>query len=357
MINIISPINTLGYGIVGINLVKSLSRKTDVALKVIGSPSLSSEEDEQYIQKAFDNGHFPDWEAPCIRIWHQHDMSEFVGRGEKIGFPIFELDRFKPIEKHHLSYLDKIFVCSEWAKKIVCEQVGRDEKDVKVIPLGVDPHIFRPSTIDKQENNATIFFNCGKWEVRKGHDVLIKAFNRAFSSEDNVELWMMCDNPFYTEQESADWENVYKSSPLGDKVSLINRVQTTKEVYNIMSLVDCGVFPSRAEGWNLELLELMACGKHVIATDFSAHTEFCSKDNAYLVSIDKTEKAFDGKWFDGKTGNWAHIGDDQINQIADHMKNIHELKQSGSLGINNGGLEAAGRFTWDNSAVKILENV
>ena len=89
----------------------------------------------------------------------------------------------------------------------------------------------------------------------------------------------------------------------------------------------------------------------------SAHTEFCSKDNAYLVSIDKTEKAFDGKWFDGKTGNWAHIGDDQINQIADHMKNVHELKQSGSLGVNNGGLEAAGRFTWDNSAVKILENV
>ena len=49
MINIISPINTLGYGIVGINLVKSLSRKTDVALKVIGSPSLSSEEDEQSV--------------------------------------------------------------------------------------------------------------------------------------------------------------------------------------------------------------------------------------------------------------------------------------------------------------------
>ena len=52
-----------------------------------------------------------------------------------------------------------------------------------------------------------------------------------------------------------------------------------------MSQVDCGVFPSRAEGRNLELLEMMSAGKHVITTDYSAHTEFCTKDNAGLVPI------------------------------------------------------------------------
>ena len=72
---------------------------------------------------------------------------------------------------------------------------------------------------------------------------------------------------------------------IGHKVRFIDRVGTHQEVYNIMSRVDCGVFPSRAEGWNLELLELMACGKHVITTDYSAHTEFCTEENAMLIPI------------------------------------------------------------------------
>ena len=63
----------------------------------------------------------PDFDAPCIRIWHQDDMSQFVGRGPKIGFPIFELNKFNKKESYHLSNVDKLFVCSEWAKNIVVE--------------------------------------------------------------------------------------------------------------------------------------------------------------------------------------------------------------------------------------------
>ena len=90
----------------------------------------------------------------------------------------------------------------------------------------------------------------------------------------------------------------------------------TQQVYNIMSQVDCGVFPSRGEGWNLELLEMMSAGKHVVATDYSAHTEFCTKENSGLVSISDVEPAFDGKWFFGQ-GNWAKIS-------AHENESLHE---------------------------------
>ena len=52
-------------------------------------------------------------------------------------------------------------------------------------------------------------------------------------------------------------------------------------------MADCGLFPARAEGWNLELLEMMACGKQVIATNYSAHTEFCTKENSILIESDE----------------------------------------------------------------------
>ena len=67
-----------------------------------------------------------------------------------------------------------------------------------------------------------------------------------------------------------------------------------------MSQTDCGVFPARAEGWNLELLEMMSCGKNVIATNYSSHTEFCNSENCMLVETTELEDAHDGKWFRGQ---------------------------------------------------------
>lgn len=353
MLNIISPINQLGYGVAGLNICKELDNIDPVALWTIGQPSVTSQEDHGRVTEMIKNAKTPDFHAPCIRIWHQHDMSQFVGNNIKIGFPIFELDNFNDLELHHLNSLDRIFVCSEWARQVVINRVNISPENVHVIPLGVDSDVFKKNNLDNEHSDATIFFNCGKWEFRKGHDIIPEAFSRAFSNQDDVELWMMCENPFLSEDEKMRWIDLYKSSPLGDKIRILDRAETHEGVYNIMSSVSCGVFPARAEGWNLELLEMMSCGKPVIATDYSAHTEFCTKENSFLVSIDSEEKAYDGKWFDGKTGSWAHLGEDQIDQISSHMKHIHDNK----ISYNSAGIETAKRYTWKNSAIKVREAI
>ena len=357
--NVISPINSLGYGVAGYNIIRGLtSAGHTVALYGIGS--IQSEPEQNELLKAcFDNSRMPDFGAPCIRIWHQHDMAEFVGGGKKIGFPIFELNTFTEQELHQLGNPDEWFVCSQWGKDILKKALEERYKwedldsRIHVIPLGVDRSIFREKFADR---NETIFFNCGKWEVRKGHDVLVKAFNEAFTPEDKVELWMMCDNPFYTDEENFQWERLYKGSGLGDKIRSIPRHQTQKDVYNIMSQTDCGVFPARAEGWNLELLEMMSCGKHVIATNYSGHTEFCNKDNCKLVEVTEMEDAKDGKWFHGQ-GQWAHLGESQIDQLVEHMQAIHKLKQEDNLNVNQAGIDTAKKFSWSNTAKEIAQAV
>ena len=364
MINILTPINQLGYGVTGLNIVKALSKLIDVSLWIIGEThpasgiydssiklQVSSQEDADVCKKALQNAILFDHKQPCIKIWHQHDMAEFVGSGKHLGFPIFELDSFNEVERHHLQSVDELFVCSSWAKSVM------EDNDIKVkttvIPLGVDASIFKyqPEYPSDKAKEKTIFFNCGKWEIRKGHDILIKAFKRAFDTGDNIELWMMCQNPFNSPEEEAQWKLLYNHP----KIKIIPRVQTQQEVYNIMQQVDCGVFPSRAEGWNLEILELMACGKHIITTDYSAHTEFCTKDNADLVTIKEKELAYDGKWFHGR-GSWAKIGDQEIDQIAHLMKQFH-IKRSNEHYVNHKGIETALEFSWDNTARKIIEHV
>lgn len=348
-INLVSPINQLGYGITGINILKSLSSLAEVSLWPIGQPTVTSQEDADAVSAAIQRSRMPDFNAPCIKIWHQDNMCQFAGKGLRIGFPIFELDAFNEVELHHLNSLDKIFVCSEWAKSVISNNISIDNQDIHVIPLGVDRNVFRIPQTPKGE--TTIFFNCGKWEVRKGHDALVSAFNSAFSEEDNVELWMMCENPFYSESEQSEWISLYKNSKLGKKIKIIGRVETPEEVYNIMSNTHCGVFPSRAEGWNLELLEMMSCGKQVIATNYSAHTEFCDKENCILIEPGPQEMAYDGKWFHGKCGQWSSIGSQQIQELATAMKKVHNDKSP----INQAGIDTASKYSWTNSAQKIIQ--
>lgn len=352
-INCMFPINTLGYGVAGLNIFKELIKNVHASLFCIGNPEIYNKDDHDAVLFGMQNAQLFEYNAPCIKIWHQHGMAEFIGRGERIGFPFFELDEFSKIEKHHLKSLDKIFVTSKWAKNICINQLNVDDKIVHVVPLGVDINIFQPNILNDEEQEKTIFFNCGKWEIRKGHDVLCDIFCSAFDKDDNVELWMMCDNPFLDKEESDKWKSLYLESKLGDKIKFINRVKSHNEVYNIMQKIDCGVFPSRAEGWNLELLEVLACGKHVITTNYSAHTEFCDNNNSHLVDIQCTEKAYDGKWFLGNHGNWAKISQKEIDLFVDYMRSVHKNKKC----INFAGIATGNTFTWEDTAKKVLEYV
>ena len=342
----------MGYGVAGYNILKELYKiDNSVSLYPISQPQ-DFESEELYT--AIQNQERCLIDRPCVKIWHQNDLTTRVGNGKFIGFPIFELTHFNAKEITSLHHCNKIFVCSKWAKQIILQNTKFKDEDVHVVPLGVDNNIFSPSTVSGRK--STIFFNCGKWEKRKGHDILLECFNNAFSENDDVELWMMCDNPFIGEG-NKNWQDLYKNSKLGSKIRIIPRQKTHQDVMSVMRQADCGVFPSRAEGWNLELLEMMAMGKHVIATNYSAHTEFCNSENSKLIDIDNLETAFDGVFFDGRCGMWAEIAQDQKDATIEHMRDVHTLKQDGQLALNENGIETGKQFSWKNSAQELINGL
>ena len=346
-----APINSLGYGYTGYNIAKQLAKKTDdLTIFPMGQP-----EPELYQELSqFDwRNKKEEFEAKdaCVKIWHQNGLHEMVGRELRIGFPIFELNTFTREEYLSMRSCDEIFVCSKWAKDIVQDQIGMT---ARVVPLGVDRSIFNEN--NNTSRTATVFFNCGKWEIRKGHDILLEAFNDAFNQNDNVELWMMCENPFIGQEGNDKWKDYYKNSKLGNKIRFIPRQKSHRDVYNIMRQVDIGVFPVRAEGWNLELLELLSCGKNVITTDYSGHTEFIDRKNAKEIEVDKLEPAKDGIWFHGQ-GEWAALEKRQKDQLIMYMKELHQQKQDGELHLNLSGIETAKKFSWENTAQEILDGL
>lgn len=207
-----------------------------------------------------------------------------------------------------------------------------------------------------------MFLSVGKWERRKGHDLLLEAFNKAFALSDEVELWMLAFNPVIADDraktlaKNQEWETLYRSSRLGAKIRLLPRMTERREVAAAMRQADCGIVLSRAEGWNLPALEMMSCGKPLIITNYSAHTEYCNPSNAMLVDIDALEDARDERWFSGQ-GQWAALGPKQLDQTIAFLRDVHARKQAGKSIVNCAGIETAKRFTWAETATAILNAV
>jgi glycosyltransferase involved in cell wall biosynthesis len=352
-INFFAPVNDLGYGLAAFNILLNLVKQGH---KISWFPIGQTRADSKYhplLKECVTNAQMFNPDAPCVRVYHQNLLAERVGRGSAFGFPFYELDTFTDVERHHLQSVDGIIVASKWARDILSQ--NGVSTPAWVVPLGVDTEIFSPDTGYVVPHKETVFFTCGKYEIRKGHDFLCEAFNKAFTPGDNVKLVLNCENPFIGEQKNREWAEYYKKSDLGDKVIVIEkRLQSQHEVASIMRQVDCGVFLARAEGWNLEALEMLACGKDIIITNYSGHTEFATNTNSLLVGGTDLEPANDGVFFHGQ-GNWLALGDWQMEQTVVHMRNVHHRKQDGNLGLNVAGLDTAKRFSWSQTAALLTK--
>lgn len=329
--NIIGPLNQLSYGITVANIVKELTKLgEDVALSPIGGKNYT----DDYIERSLRTE--PNPHNPSVRIWHASDMSLFSGR-YRIGFPIFELDTFTEKEKLHLSSLDEVFVASHWAKEIMEQNVN---VPCTVTPLGVDLEIFNPARFPEVKDKKVTFLNVGKWEVRKGHDILADVFAETFDKIDDVELWMSCHNVFVDNQV---WQNQYKRK-LKNKVTFLPSVSNHLGMAKFMSMVDVGVFPTRAEGWGLPILEMMAMEKQVVVTDCTGQTEYCNAENSLLVKTTKKVPAYDGVWFH-KQGNWHEIDKQSLKKQL--LESYERVKNNASR--NESGRRTAERFSWGNT--------
>lgn len=341
-INLLGPINSLGYGVACHGILRGLLEVGQgVALFPIGYPVDGFNTGDPAIIECLNRQDVYYANSPSLMVWHQNNLALRVGGGLHAGFPIFELDGFTKREAYHMEMLDRLLVCSKWAADVVEEALGIG---CTVCNLGVDRSIFFDAPTYSQHKKI-IFLNIGKWEIRKGHDVLIDAWKAAFNGSNDVQLWMMNHNPFLSESQEKEWLDLYREP----NIKILPRVNTHKEVADIMRSAHVGVFPSRAEGWNLEALEMLSCGRQLIITDYSAHTEFCTDKNSLLIPVDSLEEAFDGQWFHGGVGNWAKLGQTQFDCLVDQLRYAVTVADV----MNEAGVETAKRLSWANTGRQV----
>ncbi|MDD2846444.1 MAG: glycosyltransferase, partial [Rhodoferax sp.] len=120
---------------------------------------------------------------------------------------------------------------------------------------------------------------------RKGADLLLKAYGRAFSAKDDVTLIIKTfANPH---NEIHHWlADERKANPQFPDVQIIEEDLTDAQLKALYEQCHALVAPSRAEGFGLPMAEAILSGLSVITTNWSGQTDFCTEENSWLIDYD-----------------------------------------------------------------------
>ncbi len=149
----------------------------------------------------------------------------------------------------------------------------RPGQAIEVIPNGVDLVRFRPG--DPKTGDPVRFVFVGRLIANKGPDVVLEAFRVVNGRAANTRLTFVGDGPML-----PVLERTVRAHRLGDVVEFLGM---REDVADILRQAHVFVRPSAIEGMPLTILEAMASGLPVIATDVGGVTEIVTHGTTGLV--------------------------------------------------------------------------
>lgn len=229
---------------------------------------------------------------------------------------------------------------------------GTPAAKVTVVHPGVDPYVFSSSTppvaIPSTRRYRFLFIG-GAATGRKGFDVLLRAYARAFRKSDDVSL--VVKDYFYgsVERDVA----AAQADPAAPEVVYLYADAGPWMMPGYYAACDCLVLPYRAEGFGLPVLEAMACGKPVITTGYGAALDFCDPGVAYLVPAREVAlpEARVGDFVTCGQPVWAEPDEVELAALLRHVFTHRE--EAGEKGRQARARVVAG-FTWEHTARQVI---
>ena len=185
---------------------------------------------------------------------------------------------------------------------------------------------------------------------RKGIDVLLRAWGRAFTAEDDVTLIIKTfPNPH--NEACALLEAARCENDRYPNVLLIEDDLTSEALKALMMACDALVAPSRGEGFGLPLAEAMLSGLPVVATAYGGHMDFCDADNTYLVDYTFARAQ---THFGLPNSLWAEPSEESLIAQLRAVLNATPEERAHRAGLGRARLMSD--FTWANVAERVTRS-
>lgn len=246
---------------------------------------------------------------------------EFFDRHYNIGFWLWEMEDFPKEWMPAFNLIDELWVPSDFENKIFEKYT---EKPVYTVAYPVtakadEQYDRKYFGLPEDRFLYMMMYDGGSGAPRKNPGKVIESFKKAFKP-DNTEVGLVVK---LKANSDADIEYIKSLTEGYSNIYFIDKNMSRDEVNSLIKSVDVFVSLHRAEGFGLICAEAMVLGTPVIATAWSATTQFMDESCACMVDYRMVELEKDYPPFK-KGYRWAEADSDHA---ASFMRRLFDDKE------------------------------
>lgn len=280
-----------------------------------------------------------------------HDYQNY-----KIAYNVWETTRQPENFFKRLLEFDELWVPSKWQRDCSIEQ-GYPADRVFVIPEGVDTQVFYPNphaTHPLTGDGRFKFFLAGRWDYRKSTKEIIECFLKTFDPAEPVDLIVSIDNPFSGDGLETTENRLTHYGLVDERIKVVH-FPAREEYVNLLKSSQVFVSCARSEGWNLPLIEAMACGVPAIYSDCSGQLEFAQGRGLPVKIVgEKSASHSEYNHFNSFAGNYYEPDFEDLGRAMREAYQNHETLRKKAL------TEAAQiheKFNWNRVADLAVQHI
>jgi GT2 family glycosyltransferase/glycosyltransferase involved in cell wall biosynthesis len=269
----------------------------------------------------------------------------------RIGYTMLEADGLPRDWVIQANQMDEVWTPTHWGAETFASS-GVD-RPIHVVPLGFNSDYFHPGITGRRASPRYTFLSVFDWIERKAPEVLLRAFVEEFKRSDDVLLLLKVFNNephFDIRRKVAELTRGADTPPI---VLLLDQHVAPHQVGCVYRSADCLLAPTRGEGWGMPILEAMACGLPVIATDWGAQREFFHAGVGYpLRSRGLVPAVAHSPYYAGL--RWA---DPDIDHLRHLMRYVYEHPDEARTLGAKAAAKVAEKWTWARAADRIMDRL
>jgi glycosyltransferase involved in cell wall biosynthesis len=228
---------------------------------------------------------------------------------------------------------DEVWAYSRFVRDVYVRS-GVPAEKVRVVPLGVRTEVFTPpgASYPLQTRKRLRFLYVGGAIDRKGADLLLAAYLRAFTAQDDVCLVVkdMGTRTFYAGQTLSEAFRRAQADPQAPEVIYLDEDLSEPALASLYRACSCVVLPYRGEGFGFAPLEGMASGLTAIVTAGGPTDDYL--DDAMALRVPQRQRLSGGV----SIGPFVCVGDpwvlepdlpalvDALRWVRDHPEETQE---------------------------------
>lgn len=285
-----------------------------------------------------------------------------------IVYTMMETDTINKSYVQKCNCADMLFVPCDWNIKTFSESGVK--RPIKKIPLGVDTQLYNPEVKPKYNfENKFVFLSLFGWSLRKGPDILIKGFLKAFGDNPNYVLLIASriwgsEEKNHIETIQNDIRRFKEQAGFPNAENIIHLAYGFKEedLPSLYKSANCFVLPSRGEGACLPAVEAGSCEIPVLITRHGGQMEFLDDEVAYFIETEGSESCKNLKLnsissYYSNDVMIAKLGEKAINQLAERMIYIINNYEEAKDKAKKLRQKVNDNFTWEIAAHRVIKEI